>query len=86
MPNIKSAVKRVKTSSIREARNKSVKSGVATLKKKFLDAVASGDKAAADKAYRTYMSGVDKAAKKGILKKGNADRRKARATAKVKAL
>lgn len=86
MPNIKSAEKRVKTSAERQERNKSVKTRVASLKKKFLDAVSQGDKDAADKAYRSYISGVDKAVKNGVIKSGNADRRKSRAIAKVTAM
>ncbi len=86
MPNIKSAAKRVKTSGERQQRNKSVKTKVATLSKGFLEAVAKGDKDIADKAYKAYVSGLDKALKKGVIKAGNASRRKSRATAKLAAL
>jgi len=86
MPNIKSAAKRVKTSEERQMRNKSVKTQVATLRKGFLEAVAKGDKEIAEKAYRAYISGVDKALKKGVIKPGNASRRKSRANAKMVSL
>ena len=86
MPNIKSAAKRVKTSAGKQERNKSVKTRVASLRKEFLDAITAGDKEVADKAYRAYASGLDKALKKGVIKADNANRRKARANAKLTSL
>lgn len=86
MPNIKSAEKRDKTSAERQERNKSVKTNIATLRKRFLDAISKGDKDIADKAYKAYVSGLDNALKKGVIKAGNASRKKSRATAKVAAI
>jgi small subunit ribosomal protein S20 len=86
MPNIKSAAKRDKTSLGRAVRNKGVKTNVATLRKRFLDAISQGDKDLSDKTYREYVSGVDKALKKGVIKAGTANRRKSRAQAKLIAL
>ncbi len=86
MPTITSAAKRDKTSAERQIRNKGVKTNVASLKKKFLDAISKGDKDIANAAYKAYVSGLDKALKKGVIKAGNANRRKSRATAKVTAI
>lgn len=83
MPNLKSAFKRMKTSADKRARNRSVKSSVNTIRRKFFDAVASGDKAAAEKCCQDFFSSLDKAAKKGILKANNASRRKSRAAAQL---
>ena len=43
MPNIKSAIKRVKTSEIRRQRNASNRSALNTMRRTYLDAIASGD-------------------------------------------
>jgi small subunit ribosomal protein S20 len=86
MSNIQSAAKRVRTSEERQERNKRVKTRVASLSKEFLAAIAAGDKDVATKAHRAYVSVVDKALKKGVIKAGTANRRKARSTAKLTAL
>ncbi len=86
MPNIKSAVKRVKTSEKRRVANKGAKSRIATLRRSLTQAVADGDATAGAEAYRAYCSAVDKAAKKGIIKQNAASRRKSRATRQLAAL
>jgi len=78
MPNIKSAVKRAKTSAIANLRNRGVKSEVLSNQKKVLEAIQAGDKAVAGTANSAYASRLDKAVKKGVLKKNNADRKKSR--------
>lgn len=78
MPNIKSAVKRVKTAAKANLRNRSVKSELLTYRRKMQDALASGDKAAAASAVSVYASKLDKAAKKGVIKSNTADRKKSR--------
>jgi small subunit ribosomal protein S20 len=86
MPNIKSAAKRVKTSALSQQRNRSVNTRIASLKKGFLEAISKGDKDIAGKAYRAYISCLDKARKKGIIKAGTANRKKSRAAAKLAAI
>jgi ribosomal protein S20 len=49
-------------------------------------AVAAKEKAAADQIYREYCSLMDKSAKKGVIKKNTATRRKARAADMIRAL
>ncbi len=83
MANIKSAAKRAKTSLKSNLRNRAVKSDVLTSQKKALAAIKSGDKTAAATANSEYASRLDKAVKKGTLKKNNADRRKSRMTVAI---
>ncbi len=86
MPNIKSAVKRVRTSELSRQRNVANKSRLNTFRRRFLDAIAAGDKALSQEAYSVFCSTLDKTAKKGVISKNAASRRKARAHAKLVAL
>ena len=81
MPNIKSAFKSMRTSAILRIRNRSEKTLVAGVRRSYLAALESKDKEKAMAGFRAYCSVLDKAAKKGILKKNNADRKKDRASA-----
>ena len=78
MANIKSAVKRTKQAEANRLQNRSVKSGVLTARKKVIDAISTGNKDAAQKLYSEYSSKLDKAAKKGVIAKNNASRKKSR--------
>ncbi len=76
MPNIKSAIKRVKVSETKNLRNRMVKSAMKTQVKKFDTAVADGK---ADQALLGMAQGaVDKAASKGVIHKNAANRKKSR--------
>lgn len=86
MPNIKSAIKRAKTSEIKRQKNASNRSALNTMRRTYLDAIATGDKAKATEAFKSFCSTLDKTAKKGAISKNAADRRKARAAAKLNAL
>ena len=77
MANIKSAMKRVKVSEKQNLRNRMVKSAVKTSLRRFDDALHSGDKEVAEKAYLNAVSTVDKAASKGVIHKNAADHKKA---------
>ncbi|MGZ4031213.1 MAG: 30S ribosomal protein S20 [Tumebacillaceae bacterium] len=81
MPNIKSAVKRVKTTSTRTLRNAAAKSALRTSVKKFEVAVASNDANAAVLLKNACRS-LDKAVTKGLLHKNTAARKKSRLTKK----
>ena len=61
MPNIKSSKKDVISSKIAYEKNKADKSELKTNLKKFDAALVSGDKAAADVAYKTAVKAVDQA-------------------------
>lgn len=82
MPNIKSAVKRVKTTSTRTLRNAAAKSALRTSIKKFEVAVAAGD-ANAPVLLKQACRSLDKAVTKGLLHKNNAARKKSRLTKKL---
>ena len=77
MPNIKSAIKRVKVSEKKNLRNRIIKTGVKTSIKKFQAAVAT-DPNAAGAQFSATTSAIDKAVSKGILHKNAANRKKAR--------
>jgi small subunit ribosomal protein S20 len=80
MPNNPSARKRMRQEQKRRAHNRSIKSRVRTYITKARSTIAtpaaSSDEAA--EAVRAAMSELDKAAKKGVLHKNNAARRKSR--------
>ncbi len=85
MPNIKSQKKRVITSAKAAIANKAVKSNLKSTLKKADVAIADN---AEDKesVLRAAVSTVDKAAKKGIIKKNTANRRKAALARKASAV
>ena len=83
MPNIKSSKKDVISSKIAYEKNKANKSELKTKLKKFDAAVESGDKAAAEAAYKVAVKTVDQAVVKGILHKNNAAHKKSSMTLKV---
>ena len=97
MPNIKSSKKDVISSKIAYEKNKADKSELKTNLKKFDAALVSGDKAAAeaaykvaaqklDAAYKTAVKAVDQAVNKGLLHKNNAARKKSSMTLKLNKL
>ena len=76
LPNIKSAIKRVKVNEKKNLRNRMVKSAMKTNVRKFDAAVAAGT---ADAALLSATQGaVDRAATKGVIHKNAANRKKAR--------
>ncbi len=77
MPNIKSAIKRVKVSEKKNLRNRIVKSKVKTAMKKF-DAELAENPANAGALYSATTSAIDKAVAKGIVHKNTANRKKSR--------
>jgi len=77
LPNIKSAIKRVKVSEKKNLQNRMVKSGVKTSVKKF-DAALAEDVTAASAQLSATTSAIDKAAAKGVISKNAANRKKAR--------
>ena len=72
MANSKSALKRVRQTETRTARNKSLTSRMKSLRKKAIEAADSGDKKAAQKAFDEFTSTVDKCTKKNIIHKNKA--------------
>ena len=76
MPNIKSAKKRVELSKVAYENNKAAKSALKTVIKKFEASLEGGNRAAAEAAYKTAVTAVDKAVGKGLLHKNTAARKK----------
>lgn len=86
MPITKSAKKRMKTSETQRVANKSIRSRIATARRKLHDAIAAGDNTQADQKFRSYCSIMDKAAKKDVIKANTASRKKSRAAKKLAAM
>ena len=86
MANIKSASKRVLITQKATEKNKAAKSLMKTNIKKF-DAAASGnDHDAAERAYKTAIKTVDRAATKGLIHKNKAARKKSALTLKLNSM
>ena len=86
MPNIKSAKKRVKTIEAKTPQNKMHRTALKTEMKKYDAALASGDKAAAEAAYKAAVKKVDQAAAYGIIHKNAAAHKKSQFTKKLNAM
>ena len=80
MPNIKSSKKDVIRSKVAYEKNKADKSAMKTVIKKYEAALAGGDRAEAEVAYKNAVQVVDKAVTKGILHKNTAARKKSSMT------
>lgn len=76
MPNIKSAIKRVKVTQKKNLRNRMVKSAMKTQLKKFETAISANEADA--KILSTTQGAVDRALAKGVIHKNAANRKKAR--------
>jgi small subunit ribosomal protein S20 len=77
MANTKSAIKRIKTSEKRRQRNQAVKSATRTYVKKARTAIAQNPTQAQDDVIAA-ISALDRAARKGVIHRNNAARRKSR--------
>ncbi|AFY73038.1 ribosomal protein S20 [Synechococcus sp. PCC 7502] len=93
MANIKSSAKRAQISERNRLRNKSYKSAVKTLMKKYFDAVNNYQTAPGEESLETAntklslaFSKIDKAVKNGILHPNNGARKKARLAKALKAV
>ncbi|MBL8122336.1 30S ribosomal protein S20 [Candidatus Saccharibacteria bacterium] len=84
MPIIKSAKKRVRVASKATVRNSKTKRSLKTAVKAFGKALSATDKKEAVKALDKVQSELDKAAKKGIIHKNKAARKKAQAARNAK--
>ena len=78
MANTKSAERRTRANERKRLNNRSTLSQVRKAEKAFQAALATGKKDDAKKALGTISSAYDKAAKKNVLKRGTADRKKSR--------
>ena len=78
MPIIKSAIKRVEVNERQKQENRGPKSQLANALKKYRALLSAGSVEEAEKMLPELVSLVDVSAKKGIITKDNADRKKAR--------
>ena len=86
MANIKSKIKRIGTNEKARQRNVAVKSQLKTHVRRVREAIASGDKDAAQTALSSASVKLDKAASKGVIHKNQAANRKSALAKQVSAL
>ena len=86
MPNIKSAKKRVLVTEKKNSINRSVKSEIATAKKKFLAAVENKQVEEATKLLSEVVSLLDSAARENVISKNCASRNQANLSSKLNAI
>lgn len=78
MANIKSQMKRNRQNERRRLRNQATESRLKTYTRKFREALASGDRAAAEAAMRAACREYDRAAEQGVVHRNNAANHKSR--------
>lgn len=86
MANHFSALKRARQTETKTTRNRANKSRLRGSLRSLRQAIAKGDKEAAQNAFRATVSVVDKGVQKGVIHKNTASRYKARLSARVKAV
>jgi small subunit ribosomal protein S20 len=79
MANTRSAGKRARQTGARTLENKTVLTGIKTQQKKLSSVMAGGDKSKIEAELTVLASRLDKAAKRGVVHKNFAARRKSRA-------
>jgi small subunit ribosomal protein S20 len=86
MANHFSALKRARQTETRTQRNRSNNSRLRSSLRDLREALAKGDKAAAEQVFRKTVSALDKAIQKGVLHENTAGRYKSRLNARLNAL
>jgi len=86
MANSSSARKRIRTNARRAKINGMRRSRMRTFLRKVEEAIASGDKAKADDAFKAAQPEIMRSASKGIIHKNAASRKISRLNARIKAL
>ncbi len=86
LPNIKSAKKRVLVTDTKTMRNRSFKTAMKTVIKKYDAALVSGDMEAAQAAYKLAVKKIDQAVAKGLIHKNAGARKKSQFTLRLNAL
>jgi small subunit ribosomal protein S20 len=86
LANHKSAEKRARQSVRRNAVNTARKGRVKTIEKKLVSALGLKDLSKAKELYKAFVSFLDRAAKKNVVSKNHADRKKSRIAAKISQL
>jgi small subunit ribosomal protein S20 len=83
MANLSSAKKSIRQDKKRRPHNLAMSSELKTLTKKLNALIAEGKADEASKALSLLMSKLDKAAKKNLIKRENADRKKSRLSSRI---
>ena len=86
MANTKSAKKAIRVIAKKTAVNRDRRSRMRTFVRKVEEAIASGDKGAAEAALREAQPEIMRAAQKGVIHKNTASRKVSRFAQRVKAL
>lgn len=84
MANTKSAKKAARQAERRTEINKARRSRIRTFVRKVEEAIASGDKAAADEALRLAQPEIMRGAQKGVIHKNTASRKISRLSARIR--
>jgi len=82
MPNIESAIKRVRTSEKSAVQNNVQKSSMRTAIKKYAQSIEAGNENS-EQLLKEAIKAIDMAASKGLIHKNKANRDKSRLTAKL---
>lgn len=86
MANIKSSIKRIKTTEAKTLRNKMVKSSLKTTIKKFDAAIIEKNVEEATATYKDVVKALDMAVSKGVIHKNMSSRKKSRLASRLNAL
>jgi small subunit ribosomal protein S20 len=86
MPNLKSAKKRMRQNVVRRERNQQVRTRIKNARRAVMESLEAKDAAAGENAFRAYCSVLDKAAKRGVIKKNTAIRRKTNAANRLRTI
>jgi len=85
MPHTASAKKRLRQNAKRQASNRSARSRLTTLVRRFTESLAAGDLAKAEQALRTAQKAADQTGAKRIIHKNTAGRTISRMARKLQA-
>jgi len=86
MANHFSALKRARQTEKRSARNQANTSRLRTALRQMREALAKGDKTAAEQVFRKTVSALDKAVQKGVIHNNTSSRYKSRLSARLNAV
>ncbi|MBO6838729.1 MAG: 30S ribosomal protein S20 [Alphaproteobacteria bacterium] len=86
MANHASALKRIRQTKKRTDRNMARRNRVRTFVRRVEEAIASGDKEAAEAAFKVAMPELHRSASKGVMRKDTASRKISRLAHRVKAV
>lgn len=86
MANLRQAAKRARQAEKRRQQNASQRSEMRTFVKRVVKAIARGDKAGAETAYKAAVPVIDRVAHKGLVHENKAARHKSRLNAHIRAM